>query len=158
MGFNAGPPISPGFYNQNLGVFQTQNHIALMTEMVHTVRIVPLDGRGQLDDSIRQWSGDSRGRWEGDTLVVETTNFNGKSRWKNATDSMTLIERIRRVDDDTLEYAYTVTDPETWSSSWSASLPFKRSEMPMYEYACHEGNYAMGNILAGERAAEAAAK
>ena len=158
MGFNAGPPISPGFYNQNLQVFQTPDHVALLTEMVHTVRVVPLDGRDTLDNRIRQWSGDSRGRWEGDTLVIETTNFNGKSQWQNTTDSMTLVERLRRVDADTLEYSYTVKDPRTWTSSWSASLPFKRSEMPLYEYACHEGNYAMANILAGERAAEQAAK
>lgn len=158
LGFNAGPPISPGFYNQNLQIFQTPDHVALMTEMVHTVRVVPLDGRDALADGIRQWSGDSRGHWEGDTLVVTTTNFNGKGRsiqpWNNVTDGMTLVERITRVDADTLEYAYTMTDPRTWATSWSASLPFQRTDQPLYEYACHEGNYAMANILAGERMAE----
>ncbi len=158
MGFNAGPPISPGFYNQNLHVFQTPDHVALLTEMIHTVRVVPLDGRAPLRENIRQWSGDSRGHWEGDTLVVETTNFNGKSQWKNSTGNMTLVERITRVDADTLEYAYTVTDQETWTSPWSASISLQRTDASMYEYACHEGNYAMPNILAGQRAVEKDAK
>ncbi len=158
MGFNAGPPISPGFYNQNLQVLQTPDHVALLTEMIHTVRVVPLDGRAPLRENIDQWSGDSRGRWEGDTLVVETTNFNGKSQWKNSTGSMTLVERITRVDADTLEYAYTVTDQDTWTSPWSASISLHRTDASMYEYACHEGNYAMPNILAGQRAVEKAAK
>lgn len=158
MGFNAGPPISPGFYNQNLHVLQTADHVALLTEMIHTVRVVPLDGRAPLRENIDQWSGDSRGRWEGDTLVVETTNFNGKSQWKNSTGNMTLVERITRVDADTLEYAYTVTDQETWTSPWSASISLQRTDVSMYEYACHEGNYAMPNILAGQRSAEKAAK
>ena len=158
MGFNAGPPISPGFYNQNLQVLQTPDHVALLTEMIHTVRVVPLDGRAPLRENIDQWSGDSRGRWEGDTLVVETTNFNGKSQWKNSTGNMTLVERITRVDPDTLEYTYTVTDQETWTSPWTASISLQRTDASMYEYACHEGNYAMPNILAGQRSAEKAAK
>ena len=158
MGFNAGPPISPGFYNQNLQVLQTPDHVALLTEMIHTVRVVPLDGRAPLRENIDQWSGDSRGRWEGDTLVVETTNFNGKSQWKNSTGNMSLIERITRVDPDTLEYTYTVTDQKTWTSPWTASISLQRTDASMYEYACHEGNYAMPNILAGQRAAEKAAK
>ena len=162
MGFNAGPPISPGFYNQNLQVFQTPDHVALLTEMVHTVRIVPLDGRAPLDASIRQWSGDSRGRWEGETLVVETSNFNGRIWWTRApvfsgqspTANMTLVERITRMDDATLGYAYTVTDPRTWTRPWSAALSFEQTDSPVYEYACHEGNRAIANILAGERAAD----
>ena len=158
MGFNAGPPISPGFYNQNLQVLQTADHVALLTEMIHTVRVVPLDGRAPLRENIDQWSGDSRGRWEGDTLVVETTNFNGKSQWKNSTGNMTLVERITRVDADTLEYAFTVTDQDTWTSPWSASISLHRTDASMYEYACHEGNYAMPNILAGQRAVEKDAK
>jgi hypothetical protein len=158
MGFNAGPPISPGFYNQNLQVLQTPDHVALLTEMIHTVRVVPLDGRAPLRENIDQWSGDSRGRWEGDTLVVETTNFNGKSQWKNSTGNMTLVERITRVDPDTLEYTYTVTDQETWTSPWTASISLQRTDASMYEYACHEGNYAMPNILAGQRSAEKAEK
>ena len=158
MGFNAGPPITPGGYNQNLQLFQTPDHVVLLTEMVHTVRVVPLDGRAPLKESIRQWSGDSRGHWQGDTLVVETTNVNGQRRWRGSTGSMTLVERFTRIDADTLEYQYTVTDPDTWTSPWMVSIPMRRTEAPMYEYACHEGNYAMPNILAGHRADEEAAK
>ena len=162
MGFNAGPPISPGFYNQNLQIFQTSDHLALLTEMVHTVRVVPLDEHARLDADIRQWSGDSRGHWEGDTLVVTTSNFNGRSAWDRCpvfrslspTESLTLVERFTRVDAETLEYAYTVTDPRTWTRPWSASLTFRRTDAPIYEYACHEGNHAIANILTGARAAE----
>jgi len=156
LGFNAGPPISPGGYNQNLQLFQTPNHVVLLTEMVHTTRVVPLDGRVQLSDGIRQWSGDSRGHWEGDTLVVETSNFNDERRWRGTTGSLTLVERFTRVDADTLEYEYTVTDPETWTTAWTASIPMRRTDVPMYEYACHEGNYSMPGILAGQRADEKA--
>ena len=166
MGFNAGPPISPGFYNQNLQIFQTPNHVALLTEMVHTVRLVPLDGQAPLDATIRQWSGDSRGHWEGDTLVVTTSNFNGRSAWDRCpvfrslspTENLTLVERVTRVDAETLEYAYTVTDPRTWTRPWSASLTFRRTDSPLYEYACHEGNHAIANILVGARAGEKAEK
>ena len=158
LGFNAGPPITPGGYNQNLQLFQTPDYVVLFTEMVHTVRVVPLDGRAPLRENIRQWSGDSRSHWEGDTLVVETSNFNDERRWRGSTKNMKLVERFTRVDADTLEYEYTVTDPETWTSSWTASIPMRRTDAPMYEYACHEGNYAMPNILAGHRAEEKAAK
>ena len=152
------------FYNQNLQIFQTSDHLALLTEMVHTVRVVPLDEHAPLDADIRQWSGDSRGHWEGegDTLVVTTSNFNGRSAWDRCpvfrslspTESLTLVERFTRVDAETLEYAYTVTDPRTWTRPWSASLTFRRTDAPIYEYACHEGNHAIANILTGARAAE----
>ena len=155
LGFNAGPPLNPGGYNQNLQIFQTPNHIALVTEMVHTVRVVPLDGRAQLNEDIAQWSGDGRGYWEGDTLVVETSNFNVERRWRNSTGSVKLVERFTRVNADTLQYEYTVTDPETWTSPWTASIPLRRTDIPMFEYACHEGNYSMEGILAGARAEEA---
>ncbi len=157
LGFNAGPPLNPGGYNQNLQIFQTADHVALLTEMVHTVRVVPLDGRPSLGDDIRQWSGDARGHWEGETLVVETRNFNDERRWRNTSASMRLVERFTRVDADTLEYEYTVTDPETWATPWSASIPLRRTDVPMYEYACHEGNHSMTGILAGHRADEQAA-
>ena len=176
MGFNAGPPLSPGGYNQNLQIFQTPDHVVLLTEMVHTARVVPLDGRPPLDDAIRQWSGDARGQWEGDTLVVETAYFNHERRWSSganiqtdpeglasveglyySTKSLTLVERFTRVDTDTLEYEYTVTDPETWTRPWTASIPLQRTDVPMYEYACHEGNHSMYGILAGRRADEKAA-
>ncbi len=156
LGFNAGPPITPGGYNQNLQVFQTPDHVALLTEMVHTTRIVPLDGRPRLRGGLRQWSGDSRGRWEGETLVVETTNFKGARAWRGSSEQMTLIERFKRVDADTLEYTYTVNDPETWTRPWTASIPMQLSPLPLYEYACHEGNYSMTNILSGQRTREKA--
>ena len=157
LGFNAGPPITPGGYNQNLQIFQTADHVALVTEMVHTHRIVPLDGRDRLPDDVSQWSGDSRARWEGDTLVVETRNFKPDRGWRGSSGNMTLVERFSRADADTLLYEYTVNDPETWSRPWTVSLPMRRTDVPMYEYACHEGNYSMPGILAGARADELAA-
>ena len=157
VGFNAGPPITPLAYNQNMQLFQTPDHVVVVTEMVHTARVVPLDGRPALDDGIRQWSGDSRGYWEGETLVVETANFNDERRWRGSTANMTLVERFTRVDADTLEYRFTVTDPETWTNTWTASIPMRRTDVPMFEYACHEGNYSMAGILGGARADEQAA-
>ena len=166
VGFNAGPPITPLAYNQNMQLFQTPDHVVVFTEMVHTARVVPLDGRPALNDGIRLWSGDSRGHWEGDTLVVETANFNDERRWPpigsvpagtGSTANMTLVERFTRVDADTLEYTFTVTDPETWTSSWTASMPMRRTDAPMFEYACHEGNCSLEGILAGTRAEEKAA-
>ena len=157
MGFNAGPPITPGGYNQNVQIFQTPDHVVLMTEMVHTVRAVPLDGRPALDESLAQWSGDSRGHWEGDTLVVRTANFDVDRNWRGASAGMRLEERFTRVDADTLDYEYTVTDPETWVAPWTVNLPMVRSDLPLFEYACHEGNYAMETMLTGARAEAAAA-
>ena len=163
VGFNAGPPITPLAYNQNMQFFQTPDHVVILTEMVHTARVVPLDGRPVLDEDVRLWTGDSRGYWEGDTLVVETTNFNAERRWipltsggsgVSASENMTLVERFTRVDDDSLDYTYTVTDPDTWSRPFTSSQLMTRTEVPMYEYACHEGNYSMEGILAGARADE----
>ena len=177
VGFNAGPPITPLAYNQNMQLFQTPDHAVIYTEMVHTPRIVPLDGRAALDPGIRLWSGDSRGRWEGETLVVETANFNAERAWipqggvdrgasgaltrvtyagsgVESSENMTLVERFTRVDDDTLEYTFTVTDPDTWASDWTASMSMTRTDIPLFEYACHEGNYSMEGILAGHRADE----
>ncbi len=157
MGFNAGPPITPGGYNQNVQIFQTPSHVVLLTEMVHTVRVVPLDGRDRLDGSLAQWSGDSRGHWDGDTLVVETANFDVDRNWRGASADMRLEERFTRVDDGTLEYEYTVIDPETWVAPWTVNLPMVRSDLPLFEYACHEGNYSMETMLTGARTDEAAA-
>ena len=156
QGFNAGPPIAPGGYNQNVQIFQTPDHLVMMTEMVHTVRVIPIDGRPHLDTSVEQWSGDSRGHWEGDTLVVESSNFAQKRNWRGATSGMTLVERFRRVDDTTLEYEYTVTDPETWTAPWTVNLPMVLNTEAMFEYACHEGNYSMEAMLGGARAEERA--
>ena len=158
MGVNAGPPITSGGYNQNVQIFQTPDEVVLLTEMVHTVRVVPIDGRPAItDDRLAQWSGMSRGRWEGDTLVVETANFNADRHWRGTTTDMRLVERFRRVDADTLEYEFTVTDPDTWAEPWTVNLPMVRNDLPLFEYACHEGNYAMETMLSGARADERAA-
>ena len=158
MGFNAGPPITPGGYNQNVQIFQTPDAVVLLTEMVHTVRVVPIDGRPAITDGrLAQWSGVSHGRWEGDTLVVETTNFDEDRRWRGTTTALRLVERFRRVDADTLEYEFTVTDPDTWATPWTVNLPMVRNDLPLFEYACHEGNYAMETMLSGARADERAA-
>ena len=156
MGFNAGPPITPAAYNQNVQLFQTPDHLVMLTEMVHTVRVIPLDGTPALGDGLRQLSGVSRGHWEGETLVVETANFEARRDWRGSTEGMRLIERFTRVDADTLEYEFTVTDSETWDAPWTVNLPMRRNALPMFEYACHEGNYAMEVMLAGARADEQA--
>ena len=157
MGFNAGPPITPGGYNQNVQIFQTPDHVVLLTEMVHTVRVVPLDERPALGDRLAQWSGDSRGHWEGDTLIVETANFDTDRNWRGSSTDVRVVERFTRMDADTLEYEYTVTDPDTWAAPWTVNLPMVRSDLPLFEYACHEGNYAMETMLTGARTDERAA-
>ena len=157
LGFNAGPPFTPSAYNNNMQLFQTPDHVVIMTEMVNTSRVIPIDGGPHLPDTVRQWSGDSRGHWEGDTLVIETKNFDAKRRWRNTTESMHLVERLTRVDADMLLYEFTVTDPETWTSSWTAAVPMPLNPEPMFEYACHEGNYSMPVMLGGTRAEEKAA-
>ena len=162
LGFNTGPPIVPGGYNQNIQIFQTADHVVILNEMVHDSRIVPLDGRGQLPDDMYQWMGSSRGRWEGDTLVVETTNFtdNTSSFSPSVRSSvgtgttLHLIERFQRMDGDTLLYEFTVNDPSSFAMPFTAALPMKRGAAPMFEYACHEGNYGMQNLLAGARTEE----
>ena len=154
LGFNAGPPITSGGYNQNLQLFQTQDHVVLVTEMVHTARVVPLDGRPPLPGDIRQWSGDSRGHWDGDTLVVETTNFSAQRGWRGTSANMTLVERFTRADDSTLLYSFTVNDPATWTTPWTAEIPMRLNDLTLFEYACHEGNHSMTGILGGARADE----
>ena len=157
LGFNAGPPFTPSAYNNNMQLFQTPDHVVVVTEMVHTARIIPLDGSPHLPSNVQQWSGDSRGHWEGETLVVETTNHTDKTRWRGSTPDMRLVERFTRVDAETLLYEFTVTDPTTWTAPWTAAVPLLLNPEPMFEYACHEGNYAMGVMLAGTREEEKAA-
>ena len=157
LGFNAGPPFTPSAYNNNMQLFQTPDHVVVVTEMVHTARIIPLDGSPHLPSNVQQWSGDSRGHWEGETLVVETTNHTDKTRWRGATPDMRLVERFTRVDAETLLYEFTVTDPKTWTAPWTAAVPLLLNPEPMFEYACHEGNYSMGVMLAGTREEEKAA-
>ena len=159
MSGNAGPPMLPGVYNNYMQLFQAPDHVAIMNEMMHTVRVIPLDGRpAPAETGVRQYVGDSRGHWDGDTLVVETVNFNDDRThitWRNTGRNRTLVERFTRVDAETLLYEFTVTDPDTWEQPWSVELPMQRSELPIYEFACHEGNYGLSNMLAGNRRAEA---
>ena len=126
----------------------------ILVEMIHEARIIPLDGRPHLPQGVREWLGDSRGHWEGDTLIVETTNFNDKTRFRGADDKMHLTERFTRVDAETIQYEFTVDDPTAFTKPWTAQIPMKRTEGPIYEYACHEGNYALTGVLAGARAEE----
>ena len=162
MGFNAGPPLAPGAYNNNVQLLQTQNHVVIFTEMIHDARIVPLDERPALPEEIRLWMGNSRARWDGDTLVVETTNFTDKIQQRTGTVSggdhnLSVVERFTRVDADTIDYEVTVTDPTVWTSPWTAVMPMTVLEGTLFEYACHEGNYFLPNALRGSRAEEVAA-
>ena len=158
LGFNSGPPMTPGGYNQNVQLFQTPDHVVLLNEMVHSSRVIPLDGREHISDNVRQWMGDSRGHWEGNTLVVETTNFLRETSFRNGvtTSDLKLVEKFTRTDAGTLLYDVTVEDPNTWSRPWSYRIPMRANDMPIFEYACHEGNYGLENILAGAREKEAA--
>ena len=157
IGFNAGPPFTGGGYNANVQIFQNKDHAVIMTEMVHDARIVPLDNRGVLDNDIRQWSGDSRGYWDGDSLVVTTRNFTDLtpsfSRFGNAKDKM-LTERFTRTNQFTVEYEWTLEDPSTFTDKIVATMPMTKVAGILYEYGCHEGNYGMQNILRGERMLE----
>jgi hypothetical protein len=152
-----GPPMVPGAYNNNVQIFQTPDSVAIVNEMVHEHRIVPLDGRPKVGQPIRLWMGSSRGRWDGDTLVVDTTNFK-PTVFRGASARLHLVERFKRVSADTLLYEFTVDDPATWTRPWTAQIPMSRSPEPIFEYACHEGNYSLPNILAGARAEERAAE
>ena len=156
LGFNTGPPMTPGFYNQHMQLFQTPDHVVVLNEMVHDSRIIPLDGRPRPD--IESWTGESRGRWEGDSLVVETTHFSDKHGYRGSTRDRHLIERFTRVDADTLLYEFTISDPATWSAPWTAQVPMQWTALPIFEYACHEGNYSMPNILGGARQEERSAE
>lgn len=154
-----GPPMLPGLgYNSNYQIFQTPTHVAILAEQGYMVRTIPLDGRQHVNPDIRLWHGDSRGRWEGDTLIVETTNFNDKVEFRGSSSSLHLIERFRRIGADTIMYEFTATDPATWTRPWSAEIPMRPLQGLIYEAACHEGNYGLVNILQGARFAERAAK
>ena len=156
LGGNAGPPMAPGPYNNNVQIFQTPGSVVILNEMINDARVVPLDGRPHLSSQIRQWRGDSRGRWEGNTLVVDTTNFGDEPNFRGATSKLHVVERFTRVAPDMLLYEFKVEDPATWTKPWSAAIPMTKTEGPMFEYACHEGNYGMFNMLAGARAGEKA--
>jgi hypothetical protein len=152
--FNAGPPMLSGPYGNFVQLFQTRDHVVIFNEMVHDTRIVPLDGRPHLPAGVRAWQGDPRGRWEGDTLVVESTNFSGKTNVRGSGDGLRLVERFTRTGGNTLLYEFTVDDPASFTKPWTAALPMAKTNDQIYEYACHEGNYAMSGILRGARATE----
>ena len=157
-GFNSGPPMTPGGYNQNVQLLQTPDQIVLLNEMNHNFRVIPLDGRSTT--GIPQWTGESRGYWDGDTLVVETTNFLRETSFARgrSTEHLHLTERFTRVSPSNLRYEATIDDPTVWQQPWTFEIPMQWNEQPLYEYACHEGNYGLYNILAGARVEEAAAE
>ena len=151
VGFNSGPPMVPSAYNNNMQLVQTRDHVIILNEMIHSARIVALNGRPHPPATIRSLTGDSVGRWDGDTLVVDTTNFSQADGFRGASQDLHLVERFTRVDTDTLRYEFTVDDPATWTSAWGASIPMTRSEELIYEYACHESNYGLEGVLKGAR-------
>jgi hypothetical protein len=150
----AGPPLMNAGYNANYQIVQAPGYVMILTEMIHDVRIVPLDGRPLPAGGLRQWTGVSRGRWEGNTLVVETTNFNGKNPFRGASDNMRVVEQFTRVADDAIRYRFTIEDPATWARPWTVEYPIAKTGGPIFEFACHETNYGIANILAGARADE----
>ncbi|HJO11644.1 MAG: hypothetical protein QGG67_18315 [Gammaproteobacteria bacterium] len=158
VGFNAGPPLTPSVYNNNVQIIQGKEHVVVLTEMVHDARIVKLDGRPALDESLLLWSGDSRGHWDGDTLVVVTQNFNGLTQSFDGfgtSKNKVLTERFTRVGPQTLNYEFTIDDPSTFTDKLTAIVSMTKVAAQLYEYACHEGNYGMANMLRGARRREA---
>jgi hypothetical protein len=150
----AGPPMLPGPYNNDMQIVQGPGYVAILNEMIHDTRLIPLDGRPHLNAGIREWMGDSRGHWEGNTLVVDTTNFNQEYSFRGSDANMHLTERFTRVSPDLVQYEFTVDDPTAFTKPWTARIPLHKTAGPVYEYACHEGNYALTDILAGARATE----
>jgi hypothetical protein len=156
---SAGPPIVPRGYNNLFQIFQAEDYVVVVLEMNHDARIIPLDGRAHVD-RIVQYLGDARGHWDGDTLVVETTNFNdqihfdGQLKYSGTSEELVVTERFTRTGDNRILYEFTVDDPKTWVRPWSGEVPVQRTEGPMFEFACHEGNYGLANTLSGARADE----
>jgi hypothetical protein len=153
-----GPPMLPPSYNDRIQILQTADHVVIRQEMSNNpVRIIPLDQRPHLPTVMRQWPGDSRGRWEGDTLVVDTTNFTHKTHFQGSSDALHVVERFTRVDADTIRYVFTVDDPSSWTKPWTAEIPMTKADGLLYEYACHAGNHDLSNILSIARNVEAQA-
>ncbi len=149
LGLNAGPPMTPSAYNNNVQLIQTPQHVVIFNEMVHNARVVPVSARPH--GTVPQWNGDSRGRWEGDTFVVESKTFYAETSFQNSGDTLHLTERFTLADANTLIYEYTVNDPKIWTKPWTVQVPMHRTHELMYEYACHEHNYGMENLLKGAR-------
>jgi hypothetical protein len=156
FGSTSGPPMLPVLYNNNYQIVQTPGHVMILVEMVHDARIVRVGGTHAAKD-VRQWLGDSIGHWEGDTLVVDTTNFTDKTRFRGSSENLHVIERFTRTDANTILYRVTIDDPTTFTKQWTAEYPFVATQDPIYEYACHEGNYSLTDILGGARKADAEA-
>lgn len=154
----AGPPVTPTAYNNNIQIVQGPGVVSILVEMGHEVRVIPTDGRPHLPPNVRLWKGDPRGHWDGDTLVVETTNFSDKNPFRGSSENMKLTERFKRLDASTLIYQFTVDDPATWAKPWTVEIPLPKSDGQVFEYACHEGNYGMVGALAGARAEEKSTK
>ena len=157
FGSTSGPPMMPVLYNNNYQIVQTKDAVMILVEMVHDIRVIRMNGTHK-PSNIRQWLGDSIGHWEGDTLVVDTTNFNDQTQFEGASENLHVIERFQRVDPSTILYKVTIDDPATFQKSWTMEYPFVATPGPVYEYACHEGNYAMTDILGGARKADATKK
>jgi hypothetical protein len=156
---SAGPPMLPGPYNNDVQLLQTREYVVILNEMIHDVRLIPMDGRPRSGQNLHQWMGDSRGHWEGNALVVETINFTDERNFRGSGENLHLVERFTRVDNDTIDYQFTASDPTTWARSWTAGFPLTKMRDPLYEYACHEGNYrGMIGTLSGARAEENAAE
>ncbi len=149
-----GVPRLPGAYNNNYQIYQTPTHVAIVQEMIHDVRIIPMDGRAHLTTDIPQWHGDSRGYYEGDSLVIETKNFSGRAAFRGATSDLILKERFTRIDAETVRYEFKVDDAATWAQPWTVMFPMTKTDQPIFEYACHEGNRGLANILNNARHAE----
>jgi hypothetical protein len=154
FGSTSGPPMMPVLYNNNYQIVQTPDAVMILVEMVHDARIIRMNGT-HAAPSVRQWFGDSIGHWEGDTLVVDTTNFNDQTRFRGASENLHVVERFSRPDANTILYRVTIDDPSTFAKSWTMEFPFVSTKGPVYEYACQEGNYAMTDILGGARKADA---
>jgi hypothetical protein len=150
----AGPPMLPSAYNNNYQIVQTPRYVMILSEMIHDARIIPLDGRPHLPANVRHWMGDPRGRWEGDTLVVDSTNFTAKTHFRGADENLHLVERFTRTGPNTILYQFTVDDPTAFTKQWTGEVPLTRIKGPIYEYACHEGNYSMKTMLKGARGQE----
>ena len=149
-----GPPMLPGPYNNNYQIVQTRDYVTITVEMIHETRIIAMDGRPHLPQTMRKWLGDSIGHWENNTLVVDTTNFNDKTRFHGSDENLHLIERFTRTGPDAILYEFTVDDPTAFAAPWRAEIPMRRAAGPMYEFACHEGNFALGRMLSIAREAE----
>jgi hypothetical protein len=149
--FGAGPPIVPGPYNNLVQIFQSADHVIISNEMIHDARIVPLDGRPHTARAVRKWLGDSRGRWDGRTLVVDTTNFTDKTNFRGADEDLHVVERFTRTGPGTLLYEFTIDNPTAFTKPWSAQVTMTKTDDRVFEYACHEANYAMEGIMRGKR-------